>query len=314
MKLKLAFLILIVSLVGCSESTQIVASSNHWRLENIQDIGIAGVSPELIRTSDGKYLLLATTISPDRVFESSDGVNFSPSSIMLPPGSDYSVIQKADGTFLLYFAGFDMQPPNPSQMEPNDADPQPQNQPMDPSKAKKKVFVSTSSDLQNFSKPIFTGIEQETSEPAWGVPDTYFDLDGNIKMMWVEMIEGERDEVLLTATSKDGITFTRDSNVALKGGYVDPYMLQVAPEDWILLLSTTPHRLPQKLFVAYSQDGENWTVEKQPLLEEKDFNNLDPSAVEVAEDRWKVIYSNVDLNNALSGPYAYKIADLILDK
>lgn len=304
---------------GNTESSKIASqaqSDRSWSLSDIQDIGIEGVSPELIKDSDGNFLLLATSISNKRVYVSKDGVNFTTSNESVPMGSDYSVIQKSDGTFLLYFVGFDMQPPAPNQAPQGDPNNPSQNQPVASQQSKKKVFVSTSKDLKTFSEPVFTGIEQKDETPAWGVPDTYTDLEGHIKMMWVEMIDGERDEVLLTATSTDGISFTRDEGIALKGGYVDPYMLQVKENDWILLLSTTPdpRKLPQKLFIAYSSDGKNWQVEPNPLLEEAEANNLDPTAVQLSENTWRIIYSRVDLDKALSGPYFYQSALLELTR
>lgn len=295
------------------ESTTDQPGGASWTLSEIVDLEIEGVSPELIQLPDGRFLLFATSISQDRVYESTDGISFSKSKISVPMGSDYSVIQKSDGSYLLYFVGFDMQPPTVDQNQPSDPG---ANQPVSPQSAKKKVFVSTSDDLVSFSPPEFTGIAQDVENPAWGVPDTYLDLNGNIKMMWVEMVPGEKFESLLTATSKDGITFTRDEKIALTGGYVDPYMLHVEEGNWILLLSTTPdpRKLPQKLFIAYSKDGENWEVEKEPLLQEADSNNLDPTAVEISENSWRMIYTTVDLDKALSGPYSYKSALLQLTK
>ncbi len=299
---------LLISLTGCSQSaTEQIESSNIWQITNTKELAIEGVSPELIQNRDGEFLLFTTSPAQQRVFKSTDGNNFVPESLNLPMGADYSVIEKNNGTYLLYFVGFEMQPPLPNQQ---------QGQVQKPPMGQKKVFVSTSEDLKTFSEPIFTGIEQPDETPAWGVPDTYLDLQGNVKMMWVEILEGENTESLITATSQDGINFTRDEGVALTGGYVDPYMLQVADNDWILLLSTTPdqRRLPQKLYVAYSADGLTWQVDKNPLLQDKNINYLDPAAVKTAENTWQIIYSKADLDKAISGPHVYESGVLQLSR
>lgn len=300
--------VMVFGLVACSSaSTEQVETSNTWQLSEVTDIGLEGVSPEIILEASGNFLLLTTAMTQQRAFSSKDGVAFTPVNVNLPIGSDYSIIQKADGSYLLYYVGFDMPKVDPNQ-NPGEQ--------VQPNNSKKKVFVSSTNDLRTFTEPVFTGIEQSDDSPAWGVPDTYLDLSGNIKMMWVEMSQGDSSESLFTATSSDGISFTRDGAAVITGGYVDPYMLQVAPNDWILLLSTTPdkRKLPQKLFVAYSPDGENWQIEKEPLLTEDKFNYLDPAAVKTSDNTWRIIYSRADLDKAISGPHSYVSGVLKLTK
>ena len=304
-------------------------ASTNWSLSEIVPIGIQGVSPELIKIDNGDFLLLTTSTAQKRVFSSKDGVSFTQLDTVLPIGSDYSVLQKSDGTWLLYFVAFDMpkpqnnpggQPaPNPgSQPLPNPDGqllPNPNQQPaqqMSAVKGKKKIFVSTSVDLISFAEPIFTGIEQPDESPAWGVPDTYFDANGNIQMMWVAMVDGERYEVLKTATSIDGINFTENSQYVIKGGFVDPYMLEVEESNWVLILSTTPDdsRLPQEIYMATSVDGLKWNIDKKPILAKSDLNYLDPAAVKISDNQWRIIFSVADKDNAISGPHQYQTAIL----
>lgn len=271
-----------------------------FALELGESIGIEGVSPELIAHPDGGYLLLVTGLGQDRAYRSEDGINFTPDAGMrIPMGSDYSLLQKPDGTWLLYYVSFDGPPPKPGQ-------------PMDPQTMTKVVMVSESQDLSSFPEGVPTGIRQEKPGPAWGVPDTYMAPDGTYQMMWVDMPEGERWEVLRTATSQDGITFTPDEGYAITDGYVDPFMVKAEVGDWVLLLSTTPDsaRLPQRIFIATSTDGIDWTIEEDPIVFDEDRNYLDPAAVETSPGEWLVILSTSDKSNAIGGPYEYVRAEL----
>lgn len=297
--------------------TEAVAPTS-FSLELGVELGIEGVSPELIAHPDGGYLLLATGLGDDRVYRSEDGVSFTPDPGMrIPRGSDYSLLQKPDGTWLLYYVSFDApttQPAQPAEPAQPGQPPQPPTppQPMDPRSLKKVVMVSSSTDLTSFPDGVPTGIRQDEPGPAWGVPDTYIAPDGSYRMMWVDMPEGEEWEVLRTATSQDGITFTPDEGYAITDGYVDPFMLKAETGDWVLLLSTTPaeQRLPQKIYVATSPDGLTWDIRQDPLLEDNDRNYLDPSAVETAPGEWLVVISTADKANAIGGPYDYVGATL----
>ena len=276
-------------------------SASGFTLELGESLGIEGVSPELIAHPDGGYLLLVTGLGQDRVYRSDDGESFIPDpGTRIPMGSDYSLLQKPDGTWLLYYVALDM-----PMMEPGEPGQPPR--PPDPKTIKKKVMVSQSSDLSSFPEGVPTGIAQEEPGMAWGVPDTSMGPDGTYRMMWVDMPEGETWEVLRTATSKDGITFTPDEGYAITDGYVDPFMLKAEEGNWILLLSTTPatQRLPQKIFVATSTDGIDWKIDEEPLLYDEDRNYLDPAAVEISPGEWLVVISTVEKANALSGPYEY---------
>jgi hypothetical protein len=276
-------------------SAEEASSGGGFALELGDPLGIEGVSPELIAHPDGGFVLFSTGLGQDRVFTSSDGQSFAPDrSIQVPMGSDYSLLQKPDGTWLLYYVTFDGPPAPPGE-------------PMDPKTMKKVVMVSQSSTLGNFGPGTPTGIRQEQPGPAWGVPETYIAPDGTYMMMWVDMPEGERWEVLRTATSPDGITFTANEGFIISDGYVDPFMLRAEEGDWVLLLSTTPseQRLPQKIFVARSVDGTTWDIDDTPLLESADYNYLDPAAVELGENEWLVVLSQADKPNAISGPHNY---------
>jgi hypothetical protein len=244
---------------------------------------------------------LTTGLGQNRVYRSADGVSFTPdASFRVPMGSDYSLVQKPDGSWLLYYITFD----GPA-VEPGKAP--------DPSKAIKTVMVSTAAELTSFDDGVPTGIKQDKPGAAWGVPETYLTPDGTYQMMWVDKVEGENSEVLRTANSTDGITYTPNDGFVISGGYVDPFMLRTDANDWVLLLSTTPAKLPQKIYLAKSRDGVDWDIDPTPLLEDADKNYLDPAAVSTGAGEWLVVLSTAEKDNAISGPHNYVIGTLLED-
>jgi hypothetical protein len=276
-----------------TETSEPAEQSPSFSLEITNQLGIEGVSPELIVDPSGGYLLITTGLGQDRVYRSADGVTFTPEpSIQVPMGSDYSLIQKPDGTWLLYYVTFDGPPTAPGQ-------------PMDPSTAIKTVMVSQAADLSLFPQGTPTGIKQEQPGPAWGVPDTYIAPDGSYHMMWVDRAEGENWEVLRTASSPDGLTFTANEGFVISDGYVDPFMLRAEEGNWVLLLSTSPGKAPQKIYVATSTDGIEWDINPTPLMEDASKNYLDPTAVPTGANDWLVVLSTAEKDNAISGPHQY---------
>ena len=275
------------------------ASSPTFKLNVDEVTNLVGVSPELVEDPAGGYLLLTTGLGPNRVYRSADGVSFTPDAgFKVPMGSDYSLVQKPDGSWLLYYIKFDVPPGEPGKAP-------------DPSKAIKTVMVSTAAELTSFGDGVPTGIKQDKPGPAWGVPETYITPDGTYQMMWVDMVEGENSEVLRTANSTDGITYTPNDGFVISGGYVDPFMLRTDSNDWVLLLSTTPAKLPQKIYVAKSTDGIDWDIDPTPLLEDPVKNYLDPAAVSTGAGKWLVVLSTAEKDNAISGPHNYVIATLL---
>jgi hypothetical protein len=272
-----------------------------FQLNIDQVTDLEGVSPELVEDPSGGYLLLTTGLGQNRVYRSADGVSFTPdASFRVPMGSDYSLVQKPDGSWLLYYITFDGPAGEPGKAP-------------DPSKAIKTVMVSTAAELTSFDDGVPTGIKQDKPGAAWGVPETYLTPDGTYQMMWVDKVEGEKSEVLRTANSTDGITYTPNDGFVISGGYVDPFMLRTDANDWVLLLSTTPAKLPQKIYLAKSRDGVDWDIDPTPLLEDADKNYLDPAAVSTGAGEWLVVLSTAEKDNAISGPHNYVIGTLLED-
>ncbi len=144
-----------------SEAISQKVNGSQFSFELGEGLGIEGVSPELVAHPDGGYLLLVTGLGQDRAYRSNDGVSFTPDPGMkIPMGSDYSLLQRPDGSWLLYYVTFDMPSMEPSQPGEPGQPVQPA-QPMDPKTMKKKVMVSEFSNLSSFPEGVPTGIQQD---------------------------------------------------------------------------------------------------------------------------------------------------------
>lgn len=112
-------------------------------------------------------------------------------------------------------------------------------------------------------------------------------------------------EVLLSATSADGRTFTQDPGYRMTDGYVDPYVLRAEEGDWLMLVSTTPssNRLPQRIYMASSTDGMSWQVNTNALVNVPGGNALDPTAVALSNGSFRVYYTGTLTPNPFSDFY-----------
>lgn len=281
---------------GSTGDTEAVAHLG-WSFENVQALNISGVSPEAIFDNGTVYLY--STDMGIKLYKSTDGLSFAQvASAKMPMAADPTIIKNSDGKWNMYVTEVLMNGPKP---EPGAAP-----QPMDPKKTQKIVKVSTSDSLENFGPGVETGIVQAKPGAAWGVPDTFIDPSGKVRMLWVDMNEGDRWESIKSGTSTDGINFAVDEGTRFTDAYVDPYVLKAEANDWVSLLSTTPakERLPQKLYLAWSTDGVNWQVDSEPLFNDPEKNYLDPTAYEISPGVWRVYVSTSATANAIGGPYS----------
>ena len=260
-----------------------------WTLTAESDaVGPGGVSPEAILLDDGRVRLYVTAMGIE-VWESADGVSFEQVAARTPPGADPTLVRTESGWRMYY-----------TEIPPGG-----------PDSGKRNIRTATSSDGLDWIIEAETGIAQESDHRAWGVPDTYVLADGRVRLMWTDMVPGQQDEVLRSATSTDGITFTPDEGLRLSGGFVDSYVLSETVET--MLVSTSPPGRPgvgaQRLFLATSEDGLIWTATDAPLLDRSPRNALDPTAVSLGAGYWRVYYTLTDGPNPFDG---FRIASAIL--
>ena len=285
-----------VSVTSTEPSAAVSADKDHvnapkseWRLDSESDaVGPDGVSPEAILLEDGRVRLYVTSMGIE-VWESADGLTFEKVPSNTPAGADPTLVRTADG-WRMYFTEI---PPG------------------GPGSGRGKIRTAISKDGIDWVIESDTGIIQENDRRAWGVPDSFVLSDGQVRIMWTDMVPGKRREVLRSATSLDGVSFTPDDGVRLSGGFVDSYVLTGAPE--FMLVSTSPPGGPvidkQRIFIATSKDGMNWSSGESPLLDRSPRNALDPTAIFLEEGRWRVYYTLTEGPEPFSG---FRIASAIL--
>ncbi len=284
MKPTLIFIaIMTLSLMACSgggssnNTSAAASSSSAWSFtsDNI-DFGITEiVSPETILLSDDSVRLYTTGGGGISVYLAADGVTFTEVSASTPQGSDPTLIKLDDGSYRIYYV---------DQMD-------------------KTIKTATSPDGLAFTFETSTGISNTTGKPAWGVPDTISLPDGSIRMFWVDTVSGSDLEIIKSAISSDGVTFTKESGSRTTGGYVDPYILKAETGDWVGLFSTGPGQPPQKLYIGTSTDGLTWSVEADPIITVSGGNALDPTAVDLGDGSYRVYYVATTGNSTSSGFY-----------
>ncbi len=260
----------------------------NWTLAaEVDSIGPEGVSPEAVVLDDGTVRLYVTNMGIE-IWDSSDGLSFKKVSARTPLGADPTVVRTSNG-WRMYFTEFSSSGPDGGA----------------------QVRIATSTDGIDWIVETNTGIVQETDRRAWGVPDSFIMSNGQIRIMWTDMVPGKRREVIRSATSPDGIRFIVDAGLRLTGGFVDSYVLTGSPN--YMLVSTTPpgNRIsePQRLFLASSENGMDWTADDIPLLDRTPRNALDPTAVYIGEGRWRIYYVLTDGPDPFQG---FRIASAIL--
>lgn len=154
------------------------------------------------------------------------------------------------------------------------------------------IKTATSSDGLSWTVESSTGISNTTGTQAWGVPDSIELPDGRIRLYWVDMPSGSSLEVIKSAISTDGVTFTEGSGYRTTGGYVDSHIIQAQDGNWVGLFATTPDAsmLPQKIYVGTSTDGLDWTIESTAIISVSGGNALDPTAVSLGNGSFRVYY------------------------
>ncbi len=260
-----------------------------WTLEaEVDSIGPEGVSPEAVMLDDGTVRLYVTNMGIE-IWESTDGLSFNKVPARTPPGSDPTVIRTSNG-WRMYFTEH-------SNKGPDGGD--------------SKIRTAISNNGIDWIVDSDTGIVQETNRRAWGVPDSFVLPNGQIRIMWTDMVPNKKREVIRSATSLDGISFDKDAGLRLAGGFVDSYVLTGSPN--FMLVSTTPPggpiSKPQRLFLARSANGIDWSADDTALLDRTPRNALDPTAVYIGEGNWRVYYTLTDGPDPFAG---FRIASAIL--
>jgi len=264
---------------GGGSSSSDGSSSSAWSFtEDNVDFGITNiVSPEAVRLSDGSVRLYTTGEGAISVYTAADGLTFSQTTASPPMGSDPTLIQLSDGSWRMYY--------------------------VDHASGSGEIKTATSPDGLTFTTEAATGITNTTGTQAWGVPDTIALPDGSVRVYWVDTVSGSSSEVIRSAISTDGVTFTEESGYRTTGGYVDPVILKAEDGDWVALFSTGPGLGRQIIYVGTSSDGLTWSIESSPVITVSGGNALDPAAVDLGDGSYRVYYIATTGSDSFSGFY-----------
>ncbi|MBC8417946.1 MAG: hypothetical protein H8E10_05070 [Desulfobacterales bacterium] len=251
-------------------------SGSGWTFtEDNISLGISGVSPEAVLLDDGSVRLYVTGgMQGMTLYKASDGLTFTEETASPPQGgADPTLIKLSDGTYRMYYR--DML----GQLE--------------------TICTAISPDGLSWTKESTTWISNTSGREAWGVPDSVELPDGRIRLYWVDTPPECPDppngyEVIKSAISSNGLTFTEEGGYRTEGGYVDPYVLVAEEGNWIGLFSLMlPDLGPMKMYIGTSTDGLTWSIESDPIISVSGGSAIDPTAVPLGDGSYRVYYGSV---------------------
>jgi len=251
------------------------------------DFGITDiVSPDTLLLDDGSVRLYTTELGNIGVYAAaapaSGDLTFATQSAgVSTPGfaSDPSLIRLSNGTWRMYYVDHSIVG------------------------GPEKVLTATSADGLSFTTEADTGIANTSGGQAWGVPDSVELPDGRIRLYWVDTVSGMSAEVIKSATSTNGTTFSEDADYRTTGGYVDPHILKAVDGDWLALFSTTPGTVLQTLHLGTSSDGLTWSVDSTPIISVSGGNALDPTSIDLGNGSYRIYYVATTGADASAGFY-----------
>lgn len=273
---------------GGSSGAGAGGGSSAWIFsEDNFDFGITNiVSPDAVVLSDGSLRLYTTELGSIGVYAAAAPSNGDLSFAVQSAGvstpsfaSDPTLIQLSNGSWRMYYVDHST-PGGPE-----------------------RVLTATSSDGLAFSAEADTGIANTGGGQAWGVPDSVELPDGRIRIYWVDTVAGMTKEVIKSAISSDGTSFTEEPGYRTTGGYVDPHILKAVDGDWLALFSTTPGTELQTLHVGTSSDGLTWSVDSNPIISVSGGNALDPTAIDLGNGSYRIYYVATTTADASTGFY-----------
>ena len=249
-----------------------VADGPTWSLGTLIDLGATGVSAHLETNGNG-YRLSYSGGGALNVSDMDKSFKLTPRGT-LQRISDLTVVDTIGGQRRGYYVE------------------------LNPDTREKEIYAADiSDDGLTLRNPVATGFTSGGAM-AWGVPDAVRTPDGKVRLYWVEEPPTggqEHGEWIVSATSTDskGTTFIKDPGQRTTGGYVDFEVLQAKPNNWIAVMSSTPHTIPhqpQGIYVGTSKDGLNWSVEPDNLAPTS-MSYLDPTGVPIGDNKWQLVLS-----------------------
>ena len=221
------------------------------------------VSAEAIRRPDGSIFLYANSPKGLEGFRSRDGLAFERVKGRLPLGAHPTVVSLPGGKLRMYYATAADLPYFPSQM---------------------RSAVSK----DGFTWFLENGIRLR--DVGFGVMEVVALPDGSWRLYYNDR-RPDGTSRILSARSTKGLTFHPERGIRLLSPYADPAVVPRAGGGWLMAVSTIEHGKQQRISLAESKDGLDWTIEREPLVAEADASNFDPTLLPLGGDRYRLYYT-----------------------
>jgi len=270
-------------------------SQTSWNLKTDSvNLNLKGVSPyvEKLSSGDDRLYFPSPNAAPDNIMVSdcNDSGLCTRKSISSKFGADPTIVTLKDGSRKVFF--------------------------VETSPATRTIkFATLGADGLSHGAVSDLGVTDSSvnDKRGWGVPDSVVLPDGRVRIYWVNMdlsSTTNSGEFIISATSTDGTAtkFVRDSGIRLNG-YVDPKILQSTTGDWVMICSTGPGNGVQKLYMATSSDGLEWSINTNPLTDNNQ-SAFDPTGYSTGGNSWRIYYVSAAPGNGLGNNNSLKRASL----
>jgi len=227
-----------------------------------------GVSPDVFYHADTKTYYLLTTANPPIQYTSADGITWTPTSVALPQGFDWTIVQEGPSSYRLYYA--EILPPAAGQGPP---------QPCAP--GSKRLRYATSTDLMSWTIQPAVLLD----DVGCGVPHVMKTREGKYFLYY-----NRKDPVhgVYVGTSTDGLSWTiGNAMVANDPELVDPAPIQMPDGTFLMVGSTVGIGGFQELQLLSSTDAITWTKRSTDLYSPAGVSVLDPS-IEIIDGQLRV--------------------------
>jgi hypothetical protein len=220
------------------------------------------VSAEVVAGRDGTLRLYANALDGIAAYRSRDGLSFQRVRGRFPLGAHPTIVTLPGGALRMYYTTVPQYPIRPARVR---------------SAVSRDGFVWS---LENGNRYADVG---------FGVIDIVQLNDGSVRLYYNDRrLDGTSR--IMSARSVKGISFHLEPGVRLPPPYVDPATARVGA-GWVMVVSTIEHGRRQELFLAESDDGIAWRIEREPLLTDPDASLLDPALVALDDGRFRLYYT-----------------------
>jgi len=256
-----------------STSSTLPSGELFYFVERDDGFRVTGGIPYAFKLDNSKIRLYYCENGIDSAV-SDDGLKFiKESGVRVDMGCDPTIVKTSDGKFRMYYK-ISSGPGGPGQ-------------------AVHSIYSAISNDGLSFKLEGLRIDSQKTGDGGWAsVPDAVKLPDGRVRIYYVSN-DPQAEGGIMSAISSDGLKFTKESGVRIKGNYVDPAVAMLSDgRYWMLLAHNCP---PEKvsctgeddLYASTSIDGLNYTT---PKLVHPAHSFFDPAVMQTGEGNYRIYY------------------------